>query len=119
MKKSTIFKISVSSCFLLSLLCCVIVLMCSQISYADNTLADEPSGEYTVVDVAYPNGVTLNANPENPENVVSYQWVSDNFNEEYNGTTAKTKDLVFPSTRKEYNNLSFSCKITYNDGHLV
>lgn len=70
--------------------------------------------------VSYPQGASFSVKVSNPEKVASYQWyLTDQAGNvfELAGITAKTADLIVPSSQGMSGILDFHCVVTDKDGN--
>ncbi|MBR2578484.1 MAG: hypothetical protein IKE38_06075 [Erysipelotrichaceae bacterium] len=92
------------------------------------TACDNSGGVATIktqpqdVVVSYPEGASFTVEVDHPRNVESYQWIMvDIVGNEFvlEGSSAKTKTLVIPSTEQNVNALGFYCRIADKAGNVI
>ena len=74
------------------------------------------------VEVVYPAGATFLVEVDNPDIVLSYQWMAyDSVGKPFilDGTSASTDTLIIPSTERTWSDLRFVCVIEDNQGHTT
>lgn len=71
-------------------------------------------------DVAYPYGTTFHVEAEDPDEVVSYQWILNDGKKDVilDGTSAHTDTLIIPSTRQKDKPVTLRCELTDSEGNV-
>ena len=73
------------------------------------------------VEVNYPEGTSFHVEVDNPDMVVSYQWIATDGFKPFvlDGATATTDTLIIPATAQTFGDLQFYCQITDNQGRRI